>query len=92
MSCSFHPQWVHSSEDCPMCTTVKREPMSADAKVWKDDKGWHGIAEFTDNQIDMTAYGLTDMLEYIEEMAGRPLNWEIFEFKNGLGLIGYRAR
>lgn len=67
--------------------------MSADAKVWKDKDGWHGIADFMDEQIDLTEYGLVDTLEHIEMQAGgRALNWEIFEFKNGLGLRGYRAK
>ena len=66
--------------------------MSADAKVWKDDKGWHGVADFIDGQIDMTEYGLVDILEYIESQVETHLNWEIFQFNNGLGLRGYRAR
>lgn len=66
--------------------------MSADAKVWKDDEGWHGIADFMEDQIDLSDYGLVDTLEHIEFEAGQDLNWEIFIFGNGPGLRGYRAK
>lgn len=67
--------------------------MSADAKVWKDDEGWHGIADFMEKQIDMSNYELVDVLKYVEEQAGyQALHWEIFQFDNGPGLRGYRAK
>ena len=25
MSCSTHPQWPHSSEDCPFCSSTEKE-------------------------------------------------------------------
>ncbi len=27
MSCSLHPQWIHTSEDCPMCGTNRGNPL-----------------------------------------------------------------
>lgn len=66
--------------------------MSADAKVWKDENGWHGISDWIDHEIISSEYALTDILTEIEDKAKQVLNWEIFEFKNGLGLRGYRAK
>ena len=66
--------------------------MSSDAKVWQDKDGWHGIADFMDEQIDMTDYDLVEILEHIERLARQSLHWEIFQFTNGPGLRGYRAR
>lgn len=67
--------------------------MSADAKVWQDKDGWHGIADFMPNtQLNYTNYDLSELLEEIEVRAGQPLHWEIFQFDNGPGLRGFRAR
>lgn len=67
--------------------------MSADAKVWKDEEGWHGICDIVPNeQFYETDYGLKDILIEIESKMETRLNWEIFQFTNGLGLRGYRAK
>lgn len=67
--------------------------MSADAKVWHDEMGWHGICDAFDGTIDGSHYDLTSILKGIEEeFMKQPLHWEIFQFKNGLGLRGYRAK
>lgn len=67
-------------------------PLSADAKVWLDEEGWHGIADFMKDGIDLSYYDLTTVLRLIEEAAEQSLAWEIFQFDNGLGLRGYIAR
>jgi hypothetical protein len=67
--------------------------MSSDAKVWKDKDGWHAVADFFKlEEIHTSDYELVQTLQYVEDEAGQSLNWEIFEFKNGLGLRGYRAK
>ena len=67
--------------------------MSADAKVWRDDRGyWHSISDFQKGEMVSSAYGLTELLIEIEHEAKQKLDWDIFEFGNGLGLRGYRAR
>lgn len=66
--------------------------MSSDAKVWKDTSGWHGISDWHDHEIVSSEYALTDILTEIEDKAGQPLDWDIFEFGNGLALRGYKAR
>lgn len=66
--------------------------MSADAKVWQDKDGWHGVADFMEERLDMSDYDLVNILEQIEIMAKQELYWEIFQFSNGPGLRGYRAR
>ena len=66
--------------------------MSSDAKIWKDKEGWHGISDCGKEQIDVTEYELSDIIAYIEDEVEQQLNWEIFEFGNGLGLRGYRAK
>jgi hypothetical protein len=66
--------------------------MSADAKVWQDKDGWHGIADFIEGQIDVTDYELATLLADIELKARQELHWEIFQFANGPGLRGYRAK
>jgi hypothetical protein len=66
--------------------------MSSDAKVWKDEDGWHGICDAVSGQIDGTEYGLRYVISRIEMDMEVELNWEIFQFTNGLGLRGYRAK
>lgn len=66
--------------------------MSADAKVWKDDTGWHGIADFIVGQLDVSDYELVDLLADVEIEAQQSLNWEIFIYPQGPGLRGYRAK
>lgn len=67
--------------------------MSSDAKVWKDKEGWHGICDSVPNeQFNEDEYGLRDILTEIEGEMKIRLNWEIFQFTNGLGLRGYRAK
>ncbi len=66
--------------------------MSADAKVWKDNDGWHGICDAYNEQLDESEYGLTDLLIDIEDRMEMKLDWEIFQFTNGPGLRGYRAK
>lgn len=66
--------------------------MSSDAKVWQDEDGWHGICDANNNRIDGTNYELKDIIEDIETVMGQSLYWEIFPFKNGLGLRAYRAK
>jgi hypothetical protein len=66
--------------------------MSSDAKVWKDEDGWHGTSDLHTEQIDATEYDLSYIIDEIEAMFKQNLNWEIFKFENGLGLRGYRAK
>lgn len=66
--------------------------MSSDAKVWQDEHGWHGICDASDVAIDGSQYDLYFVLGVVEHLMGQPLHWEIFEFGNGLGLRGYRAK
>lgn len=70
--------------------------MSADAKVWKDEGGWFGFHDNDDdcpiNAHEGTAYDLVRVLQSIEQCLGSPLDWEIRQFGNGLGLDGRRAR
>ena len=66
--------------------------MSSDAKVWKDKDGWHAISDFFDGELNGTEYELSLLLKEVESEAKVLLNWEIFEFTNGLGLRGYRAK
>ena len=66
--------------------------MSSDAKVWQDEDGWHGICDASAEQIDATNYELLSLIQEIENRMDQSLHWEIFSFKNGLGLRGYRAR
>lgn len=66
--------------------------MSADAKVWKDETGWHGICDDCPEQLNGTDYDLAYIIKQIESRMGIPLDWEIFAFSNGLGLRGYRAK
>lgn len=93
MSCGSHPQWMHDAADCPYCVAIKVcESMSSDAKAWKDKNGWHAICDATKDQIDGTEYGLVEVLIEIEYIMKAKLHWEIFEFGNGWGLRGYRAK
>ena len=66
--------------------------MSSDAKVWKDKEGWHGISDWHDHELISHDYALSDIITEIEDKAKQQLNWEIFQFGNGLGLRGYRAK
>lgn len=66
--------------------------MSSDAKIWKDEHGWHGICDNYQGQIHVTEYELRYLIIEIEEFMEQQLNWEIFQFGNGLGLRGYRAK
>ena len=67
--------------------------MSSDAKIWKDENGWHGICDAVPNeQFNGTEYELREILVEIEQEMKTRLNWEIFKFTNGLGLRGYKAK
>lgn len=66
--------------------------MSADAKVWQDENGWHGICDATKEEYGGSHYMLSEIIGLIEEEMRQKLHWEIFIFKNGLGLRGYRAK
>jgi hypothetical protein len=33
MSCSQHPQWVHGSEDCPICASTSHAKAKAKSEV-----------------------------------------------------------
>lgn len=67
--------------------------MSADAKVWQDKEGWHGICDAVPGeQFNETNYGLVDILREIEGEMKQRLHWEIFQFGNGPGLRGYRSK
>lgn len=67
--------------------------MSSDAKVWQDKYGWHGICDAKPKeQFDGTDYDLSALIIEVEYEMGQKLHWEIFEFGNGLGLRGYRAK
>lgn len=66
--------------------------MSADAKIWKDNEGWHAVTNWHERTIHGSEYSLSDIITAIEDKAKQPLNWEIFEFSNGLGLRGFLAK
>lgn len=66
--------------------------MSSDAKIWRDKDGWHGISDWHDQPLDSHEYGLSDIIAEIELRAKQPLDWDIFEFDNGLALRGFLAR
>lgn len=66
--------------------------MSSNAKVWKDKEGWHGISDWHDKELISHDYALSDIIIAIEDQALQQLDWEIFEFKDGLGLRGYIAK
>jgi hypothetical protein len=66
--------------------------MSSDAKVWKDESGWHGICDLPGDELDGTEYDLSYIIKLIEDRFGHTLNWEIFQFGDGLGLRGYEAK
>lgn len=66
--------------------------MSADAKIWQDEHGWHGICDATGEKYHGTNYELSWLIIEIEYEMKQKLHWEIFEFGNGLGLRGYRAK
>jgi hypothetical protein len=66
--------------------------MSADAKVWQDHEGWHSISDWNEKQITGSHYQLSDIITQVEDSAGQSLYWEIFQFGNGFGLRGYRAK
>ena len=66
--------------------------MSSDAKIWHDKDGWHGICDDSNHQVNDDDYSLNSVIGYIESVMGQRLHWEIFEFGNGLGLRGYRAK
>lgn len=67
--------------------------MSSDAKIWQDKDGWHGICDdVPGEQFNETNYGLRDIIVEIEGEMKQSLHWEIFQFDNGLGLRGYRAK
>jgi hypothetical protein len=66
--------------------------MSSDAKVWQDASGWRGKCDACEDELEGTDYSLTDILIEIEDKMEQKLHWEIFEFGNGLGLSGYRAK
>lgn len=67
--------------------------MSADAKVWQDEDGsWYGICDGSEGQLTGTEYGLTSLLIEVEYIMKQHLHWEIFQFGDGLGLRGFRAK
>ena len=66
--------------------------MSSDAKVWREENEWHAISDWHDNELYSSEYSLTTILTEIEDKAGQELDWDIFQFANGLALRGYRAR
>lgn len=69
--------------------------MSADAKVWVGDMAdWNGIHDGPCNWGEHrdTSYGLTDLLESIEECMNCKMRWEPRTYQDGsMGLVGFRA-
>jgi hypothetical protein len=65
--------------------------MSADAKVWHDDTGWHGIDDHCDGRHDGIDYDLVTVLTDIERcMDSRGMRWEFRVYPDGqAGLVGY---
>lgn len=66
--------------------------MSADAKIWRDKDGWHGICDGSEVALDFGLYGLSEVILDIENEMKQKLDWDICHFANGLALRGYRAR
>ena len=71
------------------------ETMSADAKMWPEDDGWHGwnwrgICDATDTLYE----GTMDIVleEILRDMKCTCMRWEIQLYPDGLmGLRGFRA-
>lgn len=67
--------------------------MSADAKVWADENGWHGIHDgkcHNETQHNGTEFDLIDVLLSIEAcMGAQGMRWVHGNYPNGLALRGY---